>query len=468
MGKVRLSKNQLRREKAKKRKLEETTTDANEKPVSPPEPEKKPSTEIVKPTNDNDNDNKTEKEQEKERLLKDLYDPNSPAFQQFQGILSKFGGKRIEKAKSPSPAKQQLIKKEVVESSDEYESDEETVSKRQLRRQTKVPISTLKAIARNPQLVELSDIDANDPFILLSIKQNLNVVPVPSHWSSKRDYLSSKRGIEKAPFELPSYILETGIQDMRNSDLSLRQQQRDRTQPKLGKLDIDFQKLHDAFFKYQTRPKLLAFGDVYYEGRETTDESDDKLGDIKPGRLSRELLVALGLPENGKTVPPWISTMNQLGKPPSYNNLIIPGIDITYANAGYLKEDEEIVIGGEETHWGEIEREESEEEDSDDEESEEEIRELEDPDEPIVPYDNELSDEDKPEEKVNIKPSLNEDKKLYTVIKDKDATVGDGLLSTDKVYDLGKDNSEPTSESHPQPKESEEQEQEQEQPKFKF
>lgn len=31
------------------------------------------------------------------------------------------------------------------------------------------------------------------------------------------------------------------------------------------------QVLHDAFFKYQTKPKLSAYGDVYYEGRSSVD-----------------------------------------------------------------------------------------------------------------------------------------------------------------------------------------------------
>jgi len=39
-------------------------------------------------------------------------------------------------------------------------------------------------------------------------------------------------------------------------------------QPKMGKIDIDYQVLHDAFFKYQTKPKLTKHGDLYYEGKE--------------------------------------------------------------------------------------------------------------------------------------------------------------------------------------------------------
>ena len=82
----------------------------------------------------------------------------------------------------------------------------------------------------------------------------------------------------------------------------LKQKQRERMQPKMGKMDIDyqvwgilwcllcismlllvikglvlvfdigfsapFQVLHDAFFKYQTKPKLTSYGDLYYEGKE--------------------------------------------------------------------------------------------------------------------------------------------------------------------------------------------------------
>ena len=43
---------------------------------------------------------------------------------------------------------------------------------------------------------------------------------------------------------------------------------KERMNPKLGKIDIDYDVLHDAFFKYQTKPKVSKFGDIYYEGRE--------------------------------------------------------------------------------------------------------------------------------------------------------------------------------------------------------
>lgn len=68
-------------------------------------------------------------------------------------------------------------------------------------------------------------------------------------------YLQGKRGIEKPPFDLPDFIKKTGIMEMRSSltekedQKSLKAKMRERVRPKTGKIDIDYQKLHDAFFK---------------------------------------------------------------------------------------------------------------------------------------------------------------------------------------------------------------------------
>ena len=36
--------------------------------------------------------------------------------------------------------------------------------------------------------------------------------------------------------------------------------QRDRVAPKMGRMDVDYQVLHDAFFKWQTKPPLSGPG----------------------------------------------------------------------------------------------------------------------------------------------------------------------------------------------------------------
>lgn len=67
---------------------------------------------------------------------------------------------------------------------------------------------------------------------------------------------------------------------------------RERVRPKMGRIDIDYQKLHDAFFKWQTKPQMTKMGELYYEGKELEAQMKDK----KPGNLSDELRIALGMP----------------------------------------------------------------------------------------------------------------------------------------------------------------------------
>lgn len=42
----------------------------------------------------------------------------------------------------------------------------------------------------------------------------------------------------------------------------LKTKTRERVAPKMGKLDIDYQKLHDAFFRFQTKPKFTIHGEL--------------------------------------------------------------------------------------------------------------------------------------------------------------------------------------------------------------
>ena len=96
--------------------------------------------------------------------------------------------------------------------------------------------------------------------LLVHLKSIRNTVPVPRHWCFKRKYLQGKRGIEKPPFDLPEFIKKTGIMEMRaalqekEEAKGMKSKMREKVRPKLGKIDIDYQKLHDAFFKWQTKP----------------------------------------------------------------------------------------------------------------------------------------------------------------------------------------------------------------------
>merc|ERR1719495_2895406 len=106
----------------------------------------------------------------------------------------------------------------------------------------------------------------------------------------------------------------------------MKAKMREKVRPKLGKIDIDYQKLHDAFFKWQTKPRMTNHGDLYYEGK----EFEIRLKEKKPGDLTDELRTALGMPvgPNAHKVPaPWLIAMQRYGPPPSYPNLKIAGLN---------------------------------------------------------------------------------------------------------------------------------------------
>jgi splicing factor 3B subunit 2 len=320
---------------------------------------------------------------------------DDPLYAQFKEVLGKF---QEPEAEVVAP----VDKPEVYYDQDDDipdEEEEKKSSRKQRKQQSKLSIAELKALVKKPELVEWTDADASDPRLLVAIKSYRNVVPVPSHWSLKREYLSSKRGVEKPPFALPKFILDTGIAEMRDAVLekqaeqSLKQKQRERVQPKMGKLDVDYQKLYEAFFRFQTKPELTRYGEVYYEGK----EYETNLKHLRPGELSDELKASLNIPPGAP--PPWLINQQRYGPPPSYPAIKIPGLnaplppgaDWGYHPGGYGKppvdEYNRPLYGGdligilqpqqnqqagepvEKSPWGELQarEEESEEEESDDE-----------------------------------------------------------------------------------------------------
>lgn len=215
---------------------------------------------------------------------------------------------------------------------DEKVDDKDKISKRKLKKMTRLSVAELKQIVHRPDVVEMHDVTARDPKLLIQLKAHRNTVQVPRHWCFKRKYLQGKRGIEKPPFDLPAFIKKTGIMEMRASlqekdeAKSMKAKMREKIRPKMGKIDIDYQKLHDAFFKWQVKPRMTIHGDLYYEGK----EFETRLKEKKPGDLSEELRTALGMPIGPachKIPPPWLIAQQRYGPPPSYPNLKIPGLN---------------------------------------------------------------------------------------------------------------------------------------------
>ncbi|TRZ05896.1 hypothetical protein HGM15179_021211 [Zosterops borbonicus] len=128
------------------------------------------------------------------------------------------------------------------------------LSKKKLRRMNRFTVAELKQLVARPDVVEMHDVTAQDPKLLVHLKATRNSVP--------------------------------------EEQKTMKSKMREKVRPKMGKIDIDYQKLHDAFFKWQTKPKLTIHGDLYYEGK----EFETRLKEKKPGDLSDELRIALGMP----------------------------------------------------------------------------------------------------------------------------------------------------------------------------
>nr|XP_022332731.1 splicing factor 3B subunit 2-like [Crassostrea virginica] len=273
-------------------------------------------------------------------------DPTDPNYFTFAKIFDAFkiSEEKIEEKtdKKKDVKKEDNLRKMEEDDRDDDDSDDDDMvkkdedepqklSKKKLKKMTRLSVAQLKQLVSRPDVVEMHDVTAQDPRLLVHLKATRNTVPVPRHWCFKRKYLQGKRGIEKPPFELPDYIKATGIMEMREAlaekedQKNLKAKMREKVRPKMGKIDIDYQKLHDAFFRWQTKPKMTIHGDLYYEGK----EFETRLKEKKPGNLSDELKTALGMPlghNSEKFPPPWLIAMQRYGPPPSYPNLKIPGL----------------------------------------------------------------------------------------------------------------------------------------------
>ena len=408
--------------------------------------------------------------------------------------------KKKKKKKKKKNAKNAKENEEEFSSSSSSSSDEDDeddsgdekandgLTRKQRKEMKRLQIADLKRVCEKPEVVEIWDTTASDPEFLVYIKASRNAVPVPRHWSQKRAFLAGKRGMEKPPFKLPTFIEATGIAKLRDSyaereeQKSLKSKVKDTKTAKLGRIDIDYQVMHDAFFKFQTKPKMTKMGDLYFEGK----EYEISLGDRKPGNLSDELKAALGIDGNNGP-PPWLINMQRYGPPPAYPKLPIPGLSAPipegaqfgyhpggwgkppvdeYGRALYgdvfginatkqtarTKYDEPIMKG--EHFFGELgsddEESESEEESEDEEEEEEEQEEEEE--EEVVEEEEQVAVEDGDEGKDGDEPESidlrkrssktatttgeDEPKELYKVIGEKEVKIGSALMGSERIYDV--------------------------------
>ncbi|OMJ26114.1 Splicing factor 3B subunit 2 [Smittium culicis] len=434
---------------------------------------------------------------------------NDSSFKEFEHIFKSFENK----AKGINPSFDEVeeesnenTKSIDVEQDLNSDFNEVEQSKRKNKKAQRIAIADLKQTVDNPEVVEWEDVTAQDPLILTTLKSYRNTVPIPRHWSQKRKYLQYKRGLEKPPFELPDFIKDTGVTAMRESikekedEMRAKSKQRERVQPRMNKLVIDYQRLHDAFFRFQKAPaNLTGFGEMFYEGKEL----ESKKMDFQPGFLSDELKEALGIPPLAP--PPWLLNMQRFGPPPSYPDMLIPGlsspipagaqwgfhpggwgrppvdafgrplygdvfgVDLNTQNNSYNADNDYEMDTAPIKLWGEYESESEYEDDDEDEEEEDdddEVAESNKPsDVPASEIENELDDTEKSgtsldglvtpsglssipsgletPEVIQLRKDLvgrDQKKQLYTIIPEKQTTIGSNLVGSQHIYDLSNAN----------------------------
>lgn len=64
--------------------------------------------------------------------------------------------------------------------------DKEKLSKRKLKKLTRLSVAELKQLVNRPDVVEMHDVTARDPKLLVQLKAHRNTVQVPRHWCFKR------------------------------------------------------------------------------------------------------------------------------------------------------------------------------------------------------------------------------------------------------------------------------------------
>ena len=65
-------------------------------------------------------------------------------------------------------------------------SDQPKISKRKMKKLTRMTIAQLKQQVARPDVVEMHDVTSKDPLLLVALKSTRNSVPVPRHWCFKR------------------------------------------------------------------------------------------------------------------------------------------------------------------------------------------------------------------------------------------------------------------------------------------
>lgn len=133
-----------------------------------------------------------------------VYDEKNPYFKQFAKIFDIFkikDEKTLKKEEEEEAKRKELqrmieLKKvpkfeeeEIEEKKEPGDDDKPKISKRKQKQLSRMSVAELKQCVARPDVVEMHDVTAKDPKLLVLLKATRNSVPVPRHWCAKRKYL---------------------------------------------------------------------------------------------------------------------------------------------------------------------------------------------------------------------------------------------------------------------------------------
>lgn len=134
-----------------------------------------------------------------------VFDDKNPFYRQFAKVFDAFkivDEKTLKKEEEEEAKKKELQRmlelKKVPKFDDEdleeekkenADGDKPKISKRKQKQLTRLSVAELKQCVARPDVVEMHDVTAKDPKLLVLLKATRNTVPVPRHWCAKRKYL---------------------------------------------------------------------------------------------------------------------------------------------------------------------------------------------------------------------------------------------------------------------------------------
>ena len=149
-----------------------------------------------------DNEADVEIEYVQEEIMYDeknlFYRQFAKVFEAFKIIDEKTAREKVEEEQRKKELQRSIELKKVPKFQEEdleedkkdgQDDDKPKMSKRKMKEMTRLSVAELKQCVARPDVVEMHDVTAKDPKLLVLLKATRNTVPVPRHWCAKRKYL---------------------------------------------------------------------------------------------------------------------------------------------------------------------------------------------------------------------------------------------------------------------------------------